>query len=42
MGALAGPVGIVLAAPLAAVTIVIVKMLYVEDALGDHQVMKEN
>ena len=42
MGALAGAVGIVLAAPLAAVTIVIVKMLYVEDALGDHQVMKEN
>lgn len=35
MGALAGPVGIVLAAPLAAVTIVMVKMLYVEDRLGD-------
>lgn len=36
MGALAGPVGIVLAAPLAAVTIVVVKMLYIEDRLGDH------
>jgi predicted PurR-regulated permease PerM len=36
MGALAGALGIVLAAPLAAVTIVVVKMLYVEDTLGDH------
>ncbi len=42
MGALAGPVGIVLAAPLAAVTIVIVKMLYVEDTLGDHKVMEKD
>jgi predicted PurR-regulated permease PerM len=38
MGALAGPLGIVLATPLAAVAIVIVKRLYVEDTLGDHAV----
>jgi predicted PurR-regulated permease PerM len=38
LGALAGPLGIVLATPLAAVVIVAVKMLYVEDALGDHSV----
>jgi predicted PurR-regulated permease PerM len=38
MGTLAGAVGIVLAAPLAAVIIVIVKMLYIEDTLGDHSV----
>lgn len=36
MGALAGALGIVLAAPLAAVVIVVVKMLYIEDKLGDH------
>jgi predicted PurR-regulated permease PerM len=42
MGSLAGPLGIVLAAPLAAVTIVLVKMLYVEDTLGDHQVMQKD
>jgi predicted PurR-regulated permease PerM len=36
MGALAGPVGIVLAAPLAAVTVVVVKMVYIEDTLDDH------
>lgn len=36
LGTLAGPLGIVLAAPLAAVSIVMVKMLYVEDTLGDH------
>lgn len=36
MGALAGPLGIVLAAPLAAVVIVVVKMLYIADTLGDH------
>lgn len=38
MGVLAGVVGIVLAAPLAAVTVVFVKMLYIEDTLGDHSV----
>jgi predicted PurR-regulated permease PerM len=38
MGALAGPLGIVLATPLAAVAIVMVKRLYVEDTLGDHTV----
>ena len=38
MGALAGPLGIVLATPLAAVAIVVVKRLYVEDTLGDHGV----
>jgi predicted PurR-regulated permease PerM len=38
LGALAGPLGIVLATPLAAVAIVTTKMLYVEDTLGDHQV----
>lgn len=36
LGTLAGPVGIVLAAPLAAVTVVVVKMLYIEDQLADH------
>jgi predicted PurR-regulated permease PerM len=34
LGLLLGPLGIVLAAPLTAATIVIVKMLYVHDALG--------
>jgi predicted PurR-regulated permease PerM len=38
MGVLAGPLGIILAAPLAAVIIVLVKMLYIEDVLGDHTV----
>ena len=38
LGALAGPLGIVLGTPLAAVAIVATKMLYVEDALGDHEV----
>jgi predicted PurR-regulated permease PerM len=38
LGALAGPLGIVLATPLAAVAIVATKMLYVEDVLGDHEV----
>lgn len=38
LGALAGPLGIVLATPLAAVAIVATKMLYVEDTLGDHEV----
>jgi predicted PurR-regulated permease PerM len=38
LGVLAGPLGIVLAAPLAAVVIVVVKMLYIEDSLGDHDV----
>jgi predicted PurR-regulated permease PerM len=36
LGLLAGPLGLVLAAPLAATTLVAVKMLYVEDMLGDH------
>ena len=35
MGILAGAVGLALAAPLAAVAMVAVKMLYVEDTLGD-------
>ena len=35
LGILAGPLGLVLATPLAAATLVAVKMLYVEDTLGD-------
>lgn len=35
-GVLAGAFGLVLAAPLAAALVVIVRMLYVEDILGDH------
>jgi predicted PurR-regulated permease PerM len=35
MGVLAGPVGVLLATPLAVVVIVIVQMLYVQDVLGD-------
>lgn len=35
MGVLAGPIGVMLAAPLAAIGLVIVRMLYVEDALDD-------
>lgn len=42
MGALAGPLGIVLATPLAAVGVVIVKRLYVEDKLGDHTVAEDS
>lgn len=42
MGALAGLVGVVIATPLAAAAIVIVKMLYVEDALGDHEVRAQS
>ena len=42
MGALAGPLGIVLATPLAAVGVVIVKRLYVEDTLGDHTVAENS
>jgi predicted PurR-regulated permease PerM len=34
MGMLLGPLGIILAAPLTAASIVVVKMLYVEDTLG--------
>lgn len=41
LGALAGPLGIVLATPLAAVVIVIVKRLYVQDTLGDNTVAQE-
>ncbi len=35
LGVLAGPVGIVVATPLAVVAVVLVQMLYVEDVLGD-------
>jgi predicted PurR-regulated permease PerM len=35
MGVLIGPVGVLLATPLAVVVIVIVQMLYVQDVLGD-------
>lgn len=35
LGALMGPLGLVLAAPIAAALVVIVRMLYVEDVLGD-------
>lgn len=36
LGVLVGPLGLALAAPVTAVTIVLVKRLYVEDVLGDH------
>jgi predicted PurR-regulated permease PerM len=42
LGSLVGPLGIILAAPLAAVTIVVIKMLYIEDRLGDHEVMPDH
>jgi predicted PurR-regulated permease PerM len=42
LGALAGPLGIVLATPLAAVAIVVIKRLYVEDTLGDHSVAQDS
>jgi predicted PurR-regulated permease PerM len=35
MGVLVGPIGLVMAHPLTAVAIVVVKMLYVEDVMGD-------
>jgi predicted PurR-regulated permease PerM len=35
LGILAGPLGLMLATPLAAMTLVAIKMLYVEDLLGD-------
>lgn len=35
LGILVGPIGLLLATPLTAVVVVLVKMLYVEDALGD-------
>jgi predicted PurR-regulated permease PerM len=38
MGVLLGIPGIVLATPLAAVGLVLIKMLYVEDTLGDHSI----
>jgi predicted PurR-regulated permease PerM len=37
LGALVGVLGIALATPLAAATLVAVRMLYVEDVLGDVQ-----
>jgi predicted PurR-regulated permease PerM len=36
LGVLVGVIGVVLATPLAAVTMVAVRMLYVQDTLGDH------
>jgi predicted PurR-regulated permease PerM len=42
MGALTGLIGVVIATPLAAAAIVIIKMLYVEDTLGDHEVRGES
>jgi predicted PurR-regulated permease PerM len=38
MGVIAGPLGVAVATPLAAVLLVAVKMLYVVDGLGDRQV----
>ena len=38
MGVIAGPLGVAVATPLAAVVLVAVKMLYVVDGLGDRQV----
>ena len=35
MGVTAGPLGVIVATPLAAVALVVVRMLYVEDILGD-------
>ena len=36
-GALAGAMGLLLATPLTAATLVLVRKLYVEDVLGDHE-----
>jgi predicted PurR-regulated permease PerM len=41
LGTLVGPLGIVLAAPLTAVGLVVVKMLYVEDILHEHTDVEE-
>jgi predicted PurR-regulated permease PerM len=41
MGVLQGILGVLLATPLVAVTIVLVKLLYIEDVLGDHEVQIE-
>jgi len=38
MGVLQGILGVLLATPLVAATIVVVKLLYIEDVLGDHEV----
>lgn len=35
LGTLVGPVGLAIATPLVAASVVIVRMLYVEDVLGD-------
>ena len=42
MGLLVGGIGVVLAAPLAAAAMVIVKRMYVEDVLGDAQTKNED
>lgn len=36
-GVIAGPFGLVLAAPIAAALVIVVRMMYVEDVLGDHK-----
>jgi predicted PurR-regulated permease PerM len=36
MGVLFGPLGVLFATPLAVVAYVVVRMIYVEDVLGDH------
>jgi hypothetical protein len=38
LGLLGGALGLLVAAPLALVAMVLVKMLYVEDRLGDHDI----
>lgn len=42
VGILAGPLGLILATPLTAATLVLVKMLYVEDLLGEKAETPEN
>ena len=38
LGLLAGFLGLLVAAPIALVSMLLVKMLYVEDRLGDHDI----
>lgn len=38
LGVFSGPLGLVLATPLIAVVLVLIKMLYIQDVLGDHSV----
>jgi predicted PurR-regulated permease PerM len=42
LGVTAGPLGIIVATPLAAAMLVAVNMLYVEDVLGDRSALPES